>query len=59
MSDSLILVMVGALHLIALLNSSVIVHEILSSGSILIGMVAGALARILPIDIAFAKVTRR
>ena len=59
LSDSLVLVMVRAVALIALLISSVTVFEPLSSGSSLIGIVAGEAARIFPINSPLAKVDKR
>jgi hypothetical protein len=59
LSESFVLVMERAADLMALFISSVIVFEPVSSGSILIGMVAGAAARILPIKSPFANVARR
>ena len=59
LSDNLVLVMMRAVALMALLISSVTVFEPLSSGSSLIGIVAGEAARILPINNPLAKVDNR
>ena len=59
LSESLVLVIVRAVALMALLISLVMVIEFLSSWSSLIGMVAGAAARILPINKPFANVDKR
>ena len=59
LSESFIFVIDRAAHFMALLISSVIVIDPLSSKSILIGIVAAAAARILPIKSPFAKVVSK
>ena len=59
LSESFVRVIVRAVDLIVLLISSVMVIKFLSSGSILIGMAAGAEARILPINSLFAKLVNK
>ena len=59
LSESFILVIEKAAHLIALLISSVTLFEFLSPKSSRTGIVAGAAARILPIKIPLVKVVKR
>ena len=59
LSESFVFVIDRAALLIALLISSVTVIKFLSSVSILIGIVAGAAARILPIKIPLVRVVNK